>query len=388
MKVLNVLGTRPEAIKMAPVIRELERYSPEMSSVVCATGQHREMLDQMLRIFSIHPDYDLDVMTAEQSVVSLACRILKGLEEVLSAEQPDLVLVQGDTTTTAMAALAGFYNRVPVGHIEAGLRTGSRYFPFPEEINRRLTTVLATYHFAPTRSAVEALLREGVPPRQVFLTGNPVVDALQLILDTTTPPTFPFIEPGRRIILVTAHRRESFGAPLENICKALREIADEHADVLVVYAVHLNPNIWGPVHSLLDGHPRIKLIPPQEYVSFVHLMNQAYLVLTDSGGIQEEAPALGKPVLVLRHETERIEAVQADTARLVGTDPHQIVHWTNSLLNDGVLYERMACAMSPYGDGSAAERIVRIVRQVAQGGTPETVDAQLASQVWCDYRLG
>lgn len=376
MKVLSVVGTRPEAIKMAPVLHELGRCGPDITSIICATGQHRQMLDQMLHLFAIRPDYNLNTMKEGQSLTSLASEVLKGLDEVLAREQPDLLLVQGDTTTTAMAALAGFYHQVPVAHIEAGLRTGNRSYPFPEEINRRVTTVLATYHFAPTQSAVNALLREGVHPEYVFLTGNPVIDAMEWILETTPVPEFPYLEPNHRVILVTAHRRENFGRPLERICWALREIADKHPDVMVVYAVHLNPNVWEPVHRLLNGHPRIRLIPPQEYATFIHLMKRAYLVLTDSGGIQEEAPALGKPVLVLRNETERVEAVEAGAARLVGTDPVQIVRWTGRLLEDPPLYQRMARAVSLFGDGHAAKRIVGVIRQLA--GKEETVNMELA----------
>jgi UDP-N-acetylglucosamine 2-epimerase (non-hydrolysing) len=387
LKALCVFGTRPEAIKMAPVCRELLRHPDSIEPVVCVTAQHREMLDQVLRLFHIKPDFDLDLMEADQSLASLTSESVSALTEVLRHVQPDLVLVQGDTTTAMVAALSAFYQQMPVGHVEAGLRTGHRYSPFPEEVNRHLISVLATYHFAPTRTACEALLAEGIPDTRVFVTGNTVIDALLWaarqppspqavsmlrrlgIGDDTdeegggskTRPGSTSPDPRSRVILVTAHRRENFGHPLERICKALREIAIGNEDVQVVYPVHMNPRVRKPVHRLLGGHERIHLLDPLPYGAFAQLMKHSHVILTDSGGIQEEAPALGKPVLVLRTETERPEAVEAGTVRIVGSDTSRIVSETELLLNDADEYRRMAQAVSPYGDGQAAERIVTIL---------------------------
>lgn len=372
MKVLVVFGTRPEAIKMAPVIRELGRRASQringrqsLETRVCVTAQHRDMLDQVLRLFGIRPDYDLDVMATNQSPTQVAAAVLAGLEPILQKEQPDWVLLQGDTTTVAAAALAAFYARARVGHVEAGLRTNDRWQPFPEEINRRVAGVVADLHFAPTEGARQNLLREGVPSAQVLVTGNPVIDALQWAAAQpfNLAELLPGIDGNRsngKLLLVTAHRRENLGQPLENICLALRDIATQYREQLrIVYPVHRNPNVWEPVHRLLGGIPNIILTAPLDYLPLVHLMKHSDLVLTDSGGIQEEAPGLGKPVLVLRQVTERPEAVQAGTVRLVGTDQQRIVAETVRLLEDPQTYASMSRAINPYGDGHAAERIVK-----------------------------
>jgi UDP-N-acetylglucosamine 2-epimerase (non-hydrolysing) len=338
LKVLTVFGTRPEAIKLAPVIRELQRQSLDsrLQTIVCVTAQHRHMLDQVLRLFGIVPDYDLDVMKNNQTPTQVAAAVLARLEPILQAERPDWVLVQGDTTTVAAASLATFYAEVKVGHVEAGLRTRNKWQPFPEEINRRVAGVIADLHFAPTERARQNLLREGVPDDRILVTGK-----------------------AKQIILVTAHRRENFGRPLENICLALRDLAARYDGLVrIVYPVHLNPNVWQPVHGLLGDVPNITLMPPLDYLPLVHLMKRSHLVITDSGGLQEEAPGLGVPVLVLREVTERPEAVAAGTARLVGTDRERIVAEAVRLLEDARAYEQMAQAVNPYGDGRAAARIV------------------------------
>lgn len=386
-KVLTVFGTRPEAIKLAPVIRELDRlaadgsasngYEPvELKSVVCVTGQHREMLDQVLKLFRISPSYDLDVMRGNQTPTQVAAAVLSRLEPILQDEKPDWVLVQGDTTTVAAASIAAFYARVRVGHVEAGLRTDDKWQPFPEEINRRVAGVVADLHFAPTEHARQNLLREGVPDKRVLVTGNPVIDALHWVAQLPTngelekllwvPHPLPSTA---RLILVTAHRRENFGKPLGNICLALRELAVRYQGrIRIVYPVHMNPSVWGPVHDLLGDVPEITLLPPLEYLPLVQLMKASHLVLTDSGGIQEEAPGLGKPVLVLRNVTERIEAVQAGTVRLVGTDRDRIVRETVRLMESGEAYDEMARAVNPYGDGFAGKKIVSaLVRQATNG---------------------
>lgn len=356
--VLSVFGTRPEAIKMAPVVRELAQYRDQIRSVICVTAQHRQMLDQVLDWFQIVPDIDLDLMVENQTLAGLTATAMLRLTGVLHDVRPDLVLVQGDTTTAMIAALASFYQQIPVGHVEAGLRTRDRYRPFPEEINRHLIGVLATYHFAPTQTAVDALRSEGVPAERIYLTGNPVIDALQWTVRQpyTLDLGFP-LDDEHKLILVTAHRRESFGPPFESICDALAAIARRNPEVRIVYPVHLNPNVQTPVRRLLAGQDRIHLLPPMDYAAFAHLMARSYLVLTDSGGIQEEAPALGKPVLVMRQVTERPEAVEAGTVKLVGTDCEVIVRETERLLHDPAAYAQMATAVSPYGDGHAARRI-------------------------------
>lgn len=363
IKVLSIFGTRPEAIKMAPVVKELEKYSEKIKSIVCVTGQHRQMLDQVLSLFEIEPDIDLDLMEKEQTLSSLTSKAISALTHVINRVKPDISLVQGDTTTAMVASLASFYEKIPVAHVEAGLRTQNRYSPFPEEINRRLISVLATYNFAPTQTAVDALLAEGVPKESVFLTGNTVIDALLMIIKKEYKPNVEFLLGSNRLILVTAHRRENFGRPLENICKALLKIAHRNPEVEIVYPVHLNPNVQKVVYGILSNQKGIHLIEPLEYQDLVHLMNQSYLVLTDSGGIQEEAPALGKPVLVMRHETERPEGVEAGVAKVVGTECETIVSETERLLYDQEEYASMSKAINPYGDGLAAQRIVRIIKE-------------------------
>ncbi len=359
---LVIFGTRPEAIKLAPVVRELRRRTPPGGHVrICVTGQHRQMLDQVLRIFEIEPDVDLDLMRPNQSLPDLTARALTAVADVLADDRPDAVLVQGDTTTAMAAALAAFYAQVPVGHVEAGLRTGDRYSPFPEEINRRVISTLATWHFAPTRRAAEALLKENVDPASVFVTGNTVIDALLQIMEATEAPRFPFPTAGRRLVLVTAHRREHFGAPMAEAFEALRRLVERNPGIELAYPVHLNPNVQEPARRILGGQPRIHLLPPMDYVEFVHLMARATLILTDSGGIQEEAPALGKPVLVMRRETERPEAIEAGTARLVGTDLWTIVHEAERVLHDEAAYAAMAQAVNPFGDGTAARQIADVL---------------------------
>ncbi len=363
LKVLMVFGTRPEAIKLAPVFHELQQRSEsaDIRTTVCVAAQHRQMLDQALHLFGIQPDYDLDVMKHDQSPSQVAAAVLNQLEPILRQERPEWVLVQGDTVTTAVAALTAYFTRMNVGHIEAGLRTGDKFQPFPEEINRRITGLLADLHFTPTDWSQGNLLREGVSPEQVVVTGNTVIDALFMTakmryeVDSGPLADLPW---DKRLILVTAHRRENFGLALESICDALREIAARGNDVHIVYPVHLNPNVHGPVYDQLKSVPDITLLPPLDYLPLVHLMKRCTLVLTDSGGIQEEAPSLGKPVLVLREKTERPEGVRAGTVKLVGTDRDQIVLETLRLLDDSEAYGRMAKAVNPYGDGRAAQRIV------------------------------
>jgi UDP-N-acetylglucosamine 2-epimerase (non-hydrolysing) len=363
LKILSIFGTRPEAIKMAPIVKELEKHPNLLSSRVCVTAQHRQMLDQVLDLFHIVPDFDLNVMLAGQSPTQVASLVFAKLEPILKAEQPDWVLVQGDTTTVMSASLAAYYARVKVGHVEAGLRTHDKWQPFPEEINRRVAGAVADLHFAPTDQAKQNLLREGISDELILVTGNPVIDALHIVANLPyNPSSGPLngIPWDKSLILVTAHRRENFGQPFENICLALREIADRFRDqVQIVYPVHLNPNIHGPAHSLLGEVPNITLIPPLDYLPLIYLMKKAVLVLTDSGGIQEEAPSLGKPVLVLREVTERPEAVTAGTVKIVGTDREKIVTETVRLLKDQKAYEEMAQAVNPYGDGQSAQRMVR-----------------------------
>jgi UDP-N-acetylglucosamine 2-epimerase (non-hydrolysing) len=362
LKVLTVFGTRPEAVKLGPVIRELARYPDRIASRVCVSAQHRDMLDQVLRIFEIQPHYDLDVMQDNQTPTQVAAAVLARFEPILRDEQPDWVLVQGDTTTVAAAALGAFYARARVGHVEAGLRTGDRWQPFPEEINRRVAGVIADRHFAPTARARDNLLREDVPPARILVTGNPGIDALRWI--TAQPEPNEVLEllresPETRIVLVTAHRRENFGQPLKDICFALRDLAERYAGAIrIIYPVHRNPSVWGPVHDLLGGVPFISLRPPLDYLAMLQLMKRAYVIVTDSGGIQEEATGLGIPALVLREVTERPEGVETGALRIVGTDRGRIVAETSRLLDDRTEYERMAQADNPFGDGHAAERIV------------------------------
>lgn len=360
-----MVGTRPELIKLAMVVRELGRHPDEFDSRLCVTAQHREMLDQMLPVFDLRPDYDLDLMRPDQSLEGVTAALLVAITKVLRTDRPDLVLVVGDTTTAFAAALAAFYTQVPVGHVEAGLRTHERFSPFPEELLRRMMTPLSTFHFAPTRMAAENLRIERMyDDAHVSMTGNPVVDAIRYIVERRgTQATNLYERRAKHMLLVTAHRRENLGEPLERICRALRKLADRNEDVEIVYPVHRNPNVLGPVTSLLGGHPRIHLIEPVDYVQFAYLMAESYFILTDSGGIQEEAPVLAKPVLVLREVTERPEAIEAGTALLVGTDEETIVREAERLVRDEKHYASMARAVSPFGDGHASERIVRILRE-------------------------
>jgi UDP-N-acetylglucosamine 2-epimerase (non-hydrolysing) len=358
-RILAVVGTRPEAIKMAPVIRAL-RSGSWAEVRVLATAQHRQMLDQVLEAFAIVPDVDLDIMAPNQTLPELTSRLLSRLDEVFARERPDAVLIQGDTTTVMTAAMAAFYRHIAVGHVEAGLRTGDLHNPFPEEMNRIVAGRLSRWHFAPIAGARDNLLREGFDPSSVHVTGNTVIDALLEVVQREVPLPVEVPE-GRRMLLVTAHRRENFGAPFREICGAVRDIADRHADVHVVYPVHPNPNVSGPAHEILSGHARIVLCPPLDYLPFVAAMKRAHLILTDSGGVQEEAPALGKPVLVMRQETERPEAVEAGVVKLVGPVREAIVAEASRLLDDPEAYARMARGVSPYGDGRAAGRIVDIL---------------------------
>jgi UDP-N-acetylglucosamine 2-epimerase (non-hydrolysing) len=374
LRVLSIFGTRPEAVKMAPVVQALAQ-TPALTSLVCVTAQHRQMLDQVLGLFNIHPDVDLNLMQPDQSLANLTAEIFIHLDPVLVRLKPDWILVQGDTTTVMASSLAAYYHHIKVGHVEAGLRTSDKWQPFPEEINRRLASVVADLHFAPTDWARQNLLRENIPSEQILVTGNPVIDALHAVVKL--PPTPDVLEIFKlldiphqsigalnssiavpRLILVTAHRRENFGKPLEGICLALKKLAKFYGDeIRIVYPVHLNPNVQAPVHRLLGDVPNIILLNPLDYLPMVHLMKHATLVLTDSGGLQEEAPALGKPVLVMRQVTERPEGVSAGTVRLVGTDADQIVDQTRKLLDDPQAYTSMAQAINPYGDGKAAGRI-------------------------------
>jgi UDP-N-acetylglucosamine 2-epimerase (non-hydrolysing) len=350
---------------MAPVVKALAR-SPGIRSEVCVTAQHRRMLDQVLEVFGIRPDYDLNTMRASQDLTDVTTNILAGLRDVLRENRPDVLLVHGDTTTTLAASLAAYYERIPVGHVEAGLRTGDIYSPWPEEINRKVAGAIATYHFAPTAGARDNLLREGVQPERITVTGNTVIDALLEVVERIRSDAeltarlhaqFSFIDPEKRLILVTGHRRESFGSGFDRICDALARLA-RREDVEIVYPVHLNPRVQGPVYAALGSSPRIHLIEPQEYLPFVYLMDRADVIVTDSGGVQEEAPSLGKPVLVMRDTTERPEAVEAGTVRLVGTDVERIVSTVTTLLDDADAYAAMSRAQNPYGDGKAAGRIV------------------------------
>lgn len=358
-KILCVIGTRPEAIKMAPVVQALQG-SDRFSVRVLATAQHRQLLDQVLKVFGIQPDVDLDIMRPNQALSELTSRLLLELDGVLRSEKPALVLAQGDTTTVMTVALACFYQQIPFGHIEAGLRTGDMANPFPEEMNRVIAGRLSRWHFAPTESARQNLLREAVPDEHIWVTGNTVIDALKSVAERN-PEIGIDLDDSKRLLLVTAHRRENFGAPFREICRAVRTLADRNEDVQVLYPVHPNPNVQAVAQQMLGGHPRIVLCPPLDYLPFVAAMRRAYLILSDSGGVQEEAPALGKPVLVLRRETERPEAVQAGVVRLVGPDCERIIDETQRLLDDASAYKEMARGVSPYGDGLAAGRIVSIL---------------------------
>lgn len=383
-RILLVFGTRPEAIKMAPLVKELQKFPDRFETVVCVTAQHRQMLDQVLQIFGIVPDYDLDIMQAGQDLYDVTARVLLGMREVLKAARADVVLVHGDTSTSTAAALAAFYQQIPVGHVEAGLRTGNIYSPWPEEMNRQLTGRLASLHFAPTSLSRDNLLVEGVDPASIHVTGNTVIDALFMVVeqirkkglgDTLAAELvhrYPALRPAltgrqattsRRLILVTGHRRENFGQGFENICHALAEIAVTHPEVDIVYPVHLNPNVQEPVRRILGkaSATNVFLIDPIDYLPFVYLMDRSYLIITDSGGVQEEAPSLGKPVLVMRETTERPEAVEAGTVRLVGTDTKTIVRHVAELLTDNVAHTTMGQAHNPYGDGKACARILEVL---------------------------
>jgi UDP-N-acetylglucosamine 2-epimerase (non-hydrolysing) len=368
IKVLCIIGTRPEAIKMAPVILAIRQQTWAQVTVV-ATAQHRQLLDQVLSFFDIKPEIDLDVMQPNQALSILTAQMLLKLDNVLLVEKPSIVLGQGDTTTVMVAALACFYNKIPFGHVEAGLRTGQLDYPFPEEANRVIAGHLARLHFAPTESARQNLLREGVNDHDIYVTGNTVIDAL-LKASERAESYAPKVAPGRRLILMTAHRRENFGSPLERICEAVRTIADQRDDIEFLYPLHPNPHVKEVVERILRAHPRIRLTASLDYLPFIAAMQKAYLILTDSGGVQEEAPALGKPVLVLREETERPEAVREGVVKLVGTDTAYIVSETLRLLDDSVAYRAMARGISPYGDGKAADRIVAILRNLLLGSTP------------------
>ena len=368
-KIIVIFGTRPEAIKMAPVVKELERFPASFKTIVCVTAQHREMLDEVLKLFNIKPRYDLDIMRDNQSLFEVTTKGLIGIGKVLKDQKPDLILVQGDTTTSFAASLAAFYLKIPIGHIEAGLRTKDKHQPFPEEINRRLTSHLADFHFAPTKRAVNNLVAEGISRKQVFLTGNTIVDAFSCILRGIKTQKVTIKEVvsrelgSKKLILVTAHRRENFGQPIKNICLALKRIIENNKDVVMVYPVHPNPNITKPVTKVLAKIPRVKLIKPLDYKDFVYMMNKAYLILTDSGGVQEESSCLGKPVLVMRERTERQEIIEAGMGELVGTDVSRIVRMTQQLLKNKQVYSKMAKARNLFGKGNAAYKIVNVLQK-------------------------
>lgn len=370
-RVLTVFGTRPEAIKMVPVVKALQKNAA-FDAKVCVTAQHRQMLDQVLGLFDIAPDFDLNLMQPHQDLTDITVLVLQGIREVLRRWRPDIMLVHGDTTTTMAASLAAYYEKVAVGHVEAGLRTGNIYSPWPEEMNRRLTGAISTIHFAPTHTAKQNLLSEGVPEEQIQVTGNTVIDALLHVVDQIQQDydlqqqlsaQFPFLDPAKKLILVTGHRRENFGIGFENICQALNQLG-KRADIQIVYPVHLNPNVQEPVKRILHDVPSVHLIEPLDYLPFVFLMLQSYLIITDSGGVQEEAPSLGKPVLVMRDSTERPEAVEAGTVKLVGTDKERIVSEAEFLFNSDMAYQSMSIAHNPYGDGKASRRIVEILNQL------------------------
>ena len=378
IKVMTVFGTRPEAIKMAPLAIELKKYE-EIESIVCVTAQHREMLDQVLEIFNITPEYDLDIMKTRQTLVGITTRVLEGLDEVIKKEQPDIVLVHGDTSTSFVAGLAAFYNQVTVGHVEAGLRTYDKYSPFPEEMNRQLTGRIADLHFSPTKQNRENLLKENISDESIYITGNTVIDALK----TTVKKDYKFKEEilntidfdNRRVIIVTAHRRENLGEPLENICNALKTIVEEYKDVELVYPVHLNPAVRETAFGILGDMDRVHLINPLDVEDLHNAMAKSFMVMTDSGGIQEEAPALAKPVLVLRRETERPEAVAAGTVKIAGVDKDVIISLAKELLDSEDAYNKMARAANPYGDGEASRRTAQaILYHFNKGEKPDTFD--------------
>lgn len=364
IKVMTVFGTRPEAIKMAPLVKELEKHE-EIESIVCVTAQHRQMLDQVLEIFDIKPDYDLNIMKDRQTLIGITTRGLEGLDEIMKEAQPDIVLVHGDTSTTFVGSLAAFYNQIAVGHVEAGLRTYDKYSPFPEEVNRRLTGVIADMHFAPTQKNHDNLLKENISDENIYITGNTVIDALK----TTVRDDYDFKDEtlanmnwgGKRVIVMTAHRRENLGKPLENICNAVKRLVEEFSDIEVVYPVHLNPAVRETANRVLGGMDRVKLIEPVNADELHNAISRSFMVMTDSGGLQEEAPSLGKPVLVMRNETERPEAVEAGTVKIAGVNEENIYSMAKTLLTDEEQYNQMARAVNPYGDGHASERIVKAI---------------------------
>lgn len=364
IKIITIFGTRPETIKLAPVVKELESHPKQIISKVLATAQHRHMMDPFVKIFNIKTDYDLNVMKSNQTLFDISATTLRRIENVFIKEKPHLILVQGDTTTAFIASLAAYYLKIPVGHVEAGLRTQNKYSPFPEEMNRRLVGVIADLHLAPTQTAKKNLLKEGIDSKNIFVTGNTVIDALFLILKRPFVFAHPVLKEmdfrNKKVILVTAHRRESFGKPLQEIFKAIRQIAN-NSDIEIIYPVHLNPNVKKTADKILSGIKNIHLIEPLDYISFIHLMNKSYLILTDSGGVQEEAPSLGKPVLVLRNVTERPEGIKAGVAVLVGTNRRKIINTVSALLSSKIAYQKMARAKNPYGDGKAAQRIIKII---------------------------
>ena len=375
--ILLVFGTRPEAIKMAPLVKEFQKYPETFKTIVCVTGQHREMLDQVLRIFDIQPDYDLNIMKQGQDLYDVTAKVLIGMRDVLKETQPDIVLVHGDTTTSTAAALAAFYQQIPVGHVEAGLRTHNIYSPWPEEMNRQITGRIATYHFAPTSLSKDNLLQEGVSEERIIVTGNTVIDALYMVVEKIKNDGILSCElekvlkasgydigrlsDGRKLVLITGHRRENFGDGFISMCKAIKSLSEKYPEVDFVYPMHLNPNVRKPIYEVFGESQRANLffIEPLEYLSFVYLMEKSAIVLTDSGGIQEEAPGLGKPVLVMRDTTERPEALEAGTVKLVGTDYDKIVNEVSGLLDNQEYYEKMSKAVNPYGDGKACSRIVK-----------------------------
>ncbi len=375
-KILVVFGTRPEAIKMAPVVKALKR-SNQFYTKVCLTGQHRQMLDQVVKIFEIHPDYDLDIMVKGQDLYDITAKIIQGMKKVFDEYTPDLVLVHGDTTTSSMTALSAFYKKIPVAHVEAGLRTNNKYAPWPEEMNRQITARIANIHFAPTENAKRNLINENIPNSSIFITGNTVIDALHLIikkiesqeqlansLDSYFKEHYKLETLSNKFILVTGHRRENFGQGFFNICNALKTIAEKNPNINIVYPVHLNPNVQKPVYEILGDTDNIYLLPPLDYLPFVYLLNKCFFALTDSGGIQEEAPGLGKPVLVMRETTERPEAVAAGTVELVGTNENAIVKKSLKLIVDKEFYNKMSKAHNPYGDGTACEKILSVLENL------------------------
>jgi len=363
IKVMSIFGTRPEAIKMAPLVKKLQE-NKYIESILCVTAQHRQMLDQVLEIFDLKPDYDLDIMSNKQTLVDITIKALEGLDSAIKKATPDIILIHGDTTTTFVGSLAAFYNKVKIGHVEAGLRTFDKYFPYPEEINRKLTGVMADLHFAPTKSNKSNLINEGVDKKSIFITGNTALDAIKATIDKNyyfNNKELNKIDFTKRIILVTAHRRENLGEPLENICYALKHIAENYSDIEIVYPVHLNPVVRGTAEGIIGSVRNVHLIQPLNVRDMHNLMDRSYIVMTDSGGLQEEAPSLGKPVLVLRNETERPEAVSAGTVKIAGVSRQRIIDDASLLLDDKKSYDKMARAINPYGDGRASERIVNAI---------------------------